>query len=47
MKERHPLKNYLKPEEVGRMAGYLISEDAASISGQVFAMDYGLVSFKL
>ncbi|MFC0778651.1 SDR family NAD(P)-dependent oxidoreductase [Flavobacterium sp. HJSW_4] len=47
MKERHPLKNYLKPEEVARMAGYLISEDAGSISGQVFAMDYGLVSFKL
>jgi len=25
----------------------LISEDAASMSGQIFAMDYGLVSFKL
>jgi 3-oxoacyl-[acyl-carrier protein] reductase len=47
MIERHPLKNYLKPQEVARMAGYLISEDAASISGQVFAMDYGLVSFKI
>lgn len=47
MIERHPLKNYLKPAEVARMAGYLISEDAASISGQIFAMDYGLVSFKL
>ena len=47
MIERHPLKNYLKPQEVARMAGYLISDDAASISGQVFAMDYGLVSFKL
>jgi 3-oxoacyl-[acyl-carrier protein] reductase len=47
MIQRHPLKNYLKPREVARMAGYLISEDAASISGQVFQMDYGLVSFKL
>lgn len=47
MIERHPLKNYLKPAEVACMAGYLISEDAASISGQIFAMDYGLVSFKL
>jgi len=47
MIERHPLKNYLKPAEVAGMAGYLISEDAASISGQIFAMDYGLVSFKL
>ncbi|MHC0443308.1 SDR family NAD(P)-dependent oxidoreductase [Flavobacterium sp. 3-210] len=47
MMERHPLKNYLKPQEVARMASYLISEDAASISGQIFPMDYGLVSFKL
>ena len=47
MTQRHPLKNYLKPQEVARMAGYLISEDAASMSGQVFQMDYGLVSFKL
>jgi len=45
--ERHPMKNYLKPQEVARMADYLISEDAASISGQIFPMDYGLVSFKL
>lgn len=47
MKERHPLKNYLKAEEVAQLADYLISEKAASISGQVFQMDYGLVSFKL
>ncbi|MCV2484818.1 MULTISPECIES: SDR family NAD(P)-dependent oxidoreductase [Flavobacterium] len=47
MMQRHPMKNYLKPKEVARMAGYLISEDAASISGQIFPMDYGLVSFKL
>jgi len=47
MMERHPMKNYLKPHEVARMADYLISEDAASISGQIFPMDYGLVSFKL
>lgn len=47
MMERHPMKNYLKPQEVARMADYLISEDAASISGQIFPMDYGLVSFKL
>lgn len=47
MIERHPMKNYLKPQEVARMANYLISEDAASISGQIFQMDYGLVSFKL
>jgi hypothetical protein len=29
------------------MAQFLISENAKSISGQVFEMDYGIVSFKL
>jgi len=47
MKERHPLKNYLQPKEVAKMADYLISDNASSISGQIFTMDYGLVSFKL
>lgn len=47
MMERHPMKNYLKAGEVAHMANYLISENARSISGQVFQMDYGLVSFKL
>lgn len=47
MMERHPMKNYLKPEEVASMANYLISENAKSISGQVFEMDYGIVTFKI
>jgi 3-oxoacyl-[acyl-carrier protein] reductase len=47
MMERHPMKNYLKPEEVASMANYLISDQAKSISGQVFEMDYGIVSFKI
>ncbi|QSW89222.1 SDR family oxidoreductase [Flavobacterium endoglycinae] len=47
MIERHPLKNYLKPEEVAQMADYLISKAAGAISGQIFQMDYGLVSFKI
>lgn len=47
MMERHPMKNYLKPSEVAEMANYLISENAKSISGQVFEMDYGIVSFKI
>lgn len=47
MKERHPMKNYLQPQEAAQMVDYLISERAGSISGQVFVMDYGLVSFKL
>ncbi len=47
MVERHPMKGYLKPEEVAGMANYLISDQARSISGQVFEMDYGIVSFKI
>ncbi len=47
MMERHPMKNYLKPEEVANMANFLISENAKSISGQVFEMDYGIVTFKI
>jgi 3-oxoacyl-[acyl-carrier protein] reductase len=47
MVERHPMKGYLKPEEVASMANYLISDHAKSISGQVFEMDYGIVSFKI
>jgi 3-oxoacyl-[acyl-carrier protein] reductase len=47
MVERHPMKNYLKPDEVAKMADFLISDNAKSISGQIFQMDYGLVSFKL
>jgi 3-oxoacyl-[acyl-carrier protein] reductase len=47
MVERHPMKNYLKPNEVAQMANYLISDGAQSISGQIFNMDYGIVSFKI
>ena len=45
--ERHPLKKFLNPEEVAHMAEFLISNKAASISGQVFEMDCGIVSFKI
>ena len=45
--ERHPLKKFLKPEEVAEMASFLLSEKAASISGQTFEMDCGIVSFKI
>jgi NAD(P)-dependent dehydrogenase (short-subunit alcohol dehydrogenase family) len=47
MTERHPMKSYLKPEEVANMADFLISEKTNAISGQVFEMDYGLVTFKM
>jgi NAD(P)-dependent dehydrogenase (short-subunit alcohol dehydrogenase family) len=46
MVERHPLKKILTSNEVAKMAFFLISEDASSISGQIFNMDAGIVSFK-
>ena len=45
--ERHPLKKFLDPQEVAEMAAFLLSEKTASISGQVFEMDCGIVSFKI
>ena len=47
MTERHPMKGYLKAEEVADMANFLISKGAKSISGQIFEMDYGIVTFKI
>ena len=47
MAERHPLKKYLKPNEVAEMAEFLLSEKSSSISGQIFEMDYGIVTFKI
>ncbi|NNC50341.1 MAG: SDR family oxidoreductase [Flaviramulus sp.] len=45
--ERHPLKKFLNPEEVADMAEFLISNKSASMSGQIFEMDCGIVSFKI
>jgi 3-oxoacyl-[acyl-carrier protein] reductase len=45
--ERHPLKKFLNPQEVAEMAVFLISDKAASFSGQIFEMDCGIVSFKI
>ncbi|MDO7173218.1 SDR family NAD(P)-dependent oxidoreductase [Mariniflexile sp. AS56] len=45
--ERHPLKKILNPDEVADMALFLISDKAASLSGQIFKMDCGIVSFKI
>lgn len=45
--DRHPLKKFLNPQEVAEMAVFLISNKAASLSGQVIEMDCGIVSFKI
>jgi len=46
MKERHPLKRILTAGEVADMACYLMSSKAASMSGQIIAMDAGLSTIK-
>lgn len=47
MKDRHPLKTFLEPSEVAEMASFIMSDKARSISGQVFEMDAGIVTFKI
>ncbi|WP_298368748.1 SDR family oxidoreductase [uncultured Lutibacter sp.] len=47
MIERHPLKKYLQPEEIAEMASFLISEKAASMSGQIIEMDCGITTLKV
>jgi NAD(P)-dependent dehydrogenase (short-subunit alcohol dehydrogenase family) len=47
MQDRHPLKKYLKPEEVASLACYLLSDDAGSITGQIIPLDAGIVSVKI
>ncbi len=47
IKERHPLKKFLNPEEVADMVEFLISDKSKSISGQIIEMDCGIVSFKI
>lgn len=47
IRDRHPLKKFLAPQEVADMAEFLLSEKAVSVSGQVFEMDCGIVSFKI
>lgn len=45
--ERHPLKKYLQPKEVADLVTFLTSDKAKSISGQIFELDCGIVSFKI
>ncbi|MCA0931942.1 SDR family oxidoreductase [Lutimonas saemankumensis] len=47
MRERHPMKSYLEPNDVAEMAEFLISDKSKKISGQVFELDCGIVTFKI
>ena len=45
-KDRHPLKTYGKAEDVATLAAFLISPNAAFVSGQVYGMDGGLSTIR-
>lgn len=40
--ERHPLKRYAQPEEIAKLAFYLLGPDSNWITGQVMGIDGGL-----
>ena len=46
MNDRHPLKRIIDPKEISALVDYLISDQAASISGQVFRVDAGITSIR-
>lgn len=43
---RHPLKRIGSPEEMGKIANFLLSEEASWITGQTIAVDGGMGSIK-
>ncbi len=47
MKKRNPLQKVGTPEEVGNVISFLLSEEAAWISGQILAVDGGMGSLKI
>jgi len=47
MRDRHPMKSYLQPDDVAEMVEFLVSEKSKRISGQIMELDCGIVSFKL
>ena len=44
--DRHPLKRVGTPQEVARMAAYLLSDAGAWITGQVISIDGGMSSLR-
>lgn len=44
--ERHPLKQFLNPQDVAALAIFLTSEHAKAITGQIIGMDAGIGSLK-
>jgi len=47
LKQRHPLKEILEPEDVADLALFLASEKATKITGQIMGIDSGMSTIKL
>lgn len=47
IKNRHPLKMILDPENVADMASFLLSEKSKGITGQIIGIDAGLSTLKI
>jgi len=45
-RKRHPLHQYGKPEDVAAVARFLLSEESAWITGQIWGVDGGMGSLK-
>ncbi|WP_235296051.1 SDR family NAD(P)-dependent oxidoreductase [Portibacter marinus] len=46
IEDRHPLKRIMEAEDIAKMAVFLISEDARTMTGQVIGIDSGLSTLK-
>jgi len=44
--ERHPLQRVGTPEEIAALAAFLLSDDAAWITGQILTVDGGIGTLK-
>lgn len=47
MNERHPLKRFGQPEDIGAIASFLLTDKASWITGQIFGVDGGISSLNL
>lgn len=45
--ERHPLKRVGEADDIARMAGFLLSTEAAWVTGQIFHVDGGLSTLRV
>jgi 3-oxoacyl-[acyl-carrier protein] reductase len=47
MNERHPLKRFGQPEDIGAVASFLLSDKASWITGQILGVDGGISTLNL